>query len=217
MKLFLVILLSAPWATLAQETFEYPVFRVKRIRDEAGRLRISKEGLEYRAEKSKTSFRLTLRDLHEIDVSKPGSIRVETYDRLAREFGGRREYTFRLREGAISDGLVRFLVANVNRPTIGAYELPSPATYRLRAYHRHRLGGCHGEIAIGGEAVRFLSDKPGESRTWRYQDIETIGAMNAFHLRLSTLAEAYNFDLKERLPEAAYDFVFQRVWSLRTD
>lgn len=210
-----VLMLAVILPVFAQpDSFDYSVFRVRLARDEPGRLRIGKEGLEYRAEKAKTAFRIPLKDVHKIDASEPRLIRVETYDRLAREFGGRREYTFRLREKDVDEYLVRFLDASVQRSVIGVFPSSSPPIAGIEAYHRHRLGGCPGTINIDGDAIRFISGKAGESRTWRYQDIETIGTMNAFHLRISTLAETYNFDLKERLSTAEYEAISKRVYAL---
>lgn len=214
-RLVVIVLAAAALALAQQEDFEYRVHRVKVTRDEPGQLRITKDGVDYRADKAKTSFRIPLKDIHEIEATPPKRIRVETYDRLARELGGRREYTFRLRDGAVSERLVQFLAAHVNRPVIGDYGSASEALFRIAAYHRHRFGGAAGDIELDQQAVRFTSEKPGESRTWPYRDIETVGAMNAFHFRVSTLAETYNFDLKERLPDAAYDFVVRQIHGLR--
>ena len=35
--------------------------------------------------------------------------------------------------------------------------------------------GTNGTLEIGEEAIRFVTEKPADSRTWLYRDIETIG------------------------------------------
>ena len=51
------------------------------------------------------------------------------------------------------------------------------------------------------------------SRTWVHADIETIGTMDPFHFRLTTYAETYNFDLKERLSPEDYRSVWHSLYS----
>jgi len=56
---------------------------------------------------------------------------------------------------------------------IGNYAVP--AGFRIPAFHRGIRGGTGGTLEIGIEAIRFVSDKTADSRTWPYRDIETIG------------------------------------------
>ncbi len=53
-----------------------------------------------------------------------------------------------------------------------------------------------------------------DSRTWLFRDIQTIGSSGPFNFRVSTELESYNFDLKERLPEWAYDFAWSTLYHL---
>lgn len=199
----------------ADDSFRFPVFRKKLPRDERGTIEIDSTGVHYRSEKSKTTIRVGFAHIHEADLSDPRVIRIETYDILKRRLNGRRVYVFRLSEGKHGEALTRFLVERTSRPVIGAYDLSSDAKdAEVLAYHRHRLGGCHGKLRIEPGGIRFVSEQPAESRTWRFQDIETIGSMNPFHFRVSTLAETYNLDLKDRLPLQAHENAWRRIYSL---
>lgn len=141
-------------------------------------------------------------------------IRIETYERVKRRLEGRQVHTFQIREGAPGEALALFLSKALQRPVVGTFELSSKPVAEIRAYHRHRVGGCHGELHIDQESIRFVSARSGDSRTWRYGEVETVGTKNQFHFRVSTLGEAYNLDLQERLPEAAYNWVTRRVYAL---
>lgn len=211
----LALLAAISAATLcAAESFAYSVFRDRWPRKESGLLQISELGVRYRSDDGKTLIEIALVDVLRGDVSDPRVIRIDTYDRLQRRLSGRQAYTFRLREGVPGDSLPLFLSKALQRPVIGTFELSSQPIAQIRAYHRHRLSGCHGTIHIDQAGIRFLSEQPGDSRTWRYEELETVGTMNRFHFRVSTLAETFNFDLQEQLPDAAYDLVARRVYSL---
>ena len=196
------------------ELFTYRVERDRLIRDQRGELRIDADGLSYKSDNGNTTLQIPLAEIFEADVSDPRIISVKTYDVLKRNLGGRRAYTFRLLEVRHDEALTRFLAAKLRRPLVGSYVLAESEAESLSAYHRHRLGGCHGRVYVDPAGIRFVSDKPTESRTWRYSEIETVGSMNRFHLRISTLAETYNFDLKKRLPEEQYDLAMRSVYGL---
>src|ERR1700694_80915 len=80
--------------------------------------------------------------------------------------------------------------------------------------HRRVRGGPNGTLEIGEEAIRFVSDKPADSRTWLYRDIETIGKPDSFRFRVTTNRETYIIELKSDLPEAAYQFAWSKVYNL---
>ncbi len=208
-----VFLLAA--TSHAEEAFRYRVERDKLIRDQRGDLRIDSGGFAYKSDNGKTILEIPLAEILEVDVSHPRSIRLKTYDILKRNLTRRRVYTFRLLEGEHEEALTRFLAARLQRPVIGSYGRAAADASSLSAYHRHRLGGCHGKLQIDSTGIRFVSAEPADSRTWLYPEIETVGTMNPFHFRVTTLAETYNFDLKERLPEAAYDFATRSVYRLQ--
>ena len=87
--------------------------------------------------------------------------------------------------------------------------------FTVPAYHRRSLGGVHGSLEIGPEAIRFVAEKQADSRTWLYRDIESIGNADPFHFRVSTYAETYMFDVKERLAPEAYEYAWQRVYAAK--
>lgn len=208
--MFLFFASSVIWA---QEVFRYSVELEKLPRSEKGHLIIDSTGVAYNSENGKRSIQIALLDIHEADVSDPREIRIETYDMLKRKLMGRRRYEFRLREVEHGPELARFLSAHLKRPIVGYQDLAAQgeAAQEIPAYHRHRFGGCNGTLRIDSRGIQFVSDKVADSRSWLHTQIETIGAMNGFHFRVSTVNETYNFDLKETLPDAAYDLSFRVV------
>lgn len=215
-KTTIALLLISIAGIHASDRFEYPVFRDHLPRKEAGRLVISRAGVSYQSDRRKTVIEIPLANLFKADVSDPKIIRFETYDIVKRRLLGRQVHVFRLRDGTHDEALVRFLSGAVQRPVVGSFGPTAQPDTVIRAYHRHRLGGCYGTIHIGESGIRFQSDKREDSRTWLYRDVETVGTMNPFHFRVSTLAETFNFDLQERLSEATYLLASRRIYSIST-
>ena len=198
----------------AAEPFHCDVYRVKPLRDEPGEIAFSESGVTYRSESGKTILNIPFSDIREADVSDPKRIRLETYDRTKWRIGGQRAVSFRLQEETHDRVLAHFLAEHLKRPVVGAYAVENENGFEIPAYHRELLGGSHGTLIIGSEAIRFLSKNPKYSRTWLYRDIETIGSASPFQFRLSTPAETYTFDLKEQLPERAYRLAWEHVYQL---
>lgn len=210
----LALILWMGWSAMAAESFRYPVARTRPVwRDERGELRIDVSGVSYQSDNGKTKIQLGFEDIRKADVSSPKQVRIETYDRLRRKAGGRREYTFHLREGKHGEDLAQFLSQRLARPVVGDYAVAAPAAFSIPAYHRHAFRGVAGKLEIGPEAMRFVAEQEADSRTWLYRDIESMGNSDPLHLRVSTYAETYMFDLKQRLPREAYEYAWQRVYS----
>src|SRR5205823_14229640 len=140
------------------------------------------------------------------------ALRFETYDVQKWRPIERREYTFRAQPDAPIEELAQFLAGRVLRPVVGHY--PAASQFKVAAYHRRTLGGADGTLEIGQESIRFVSDKPADSRTWLYRDIETIGKPDPFRFRVTTHRETYVLDLKAELPEAAYQLAWNKLYTL---
>jgi hypothetical protein len=218
MYALLLILSMAAGSPQTQPRFQYEVVRTKSLqKNEPGQLRIDTAGIEYRSANGKTSIRVPFIDLHEMDVSDPSAIRIETYEMLKRRLSGRRSYVFRLRFSRgveENDRLTQFLSERIHRPLLGSQTTAAKPEFEIPAYHRHVLNGCNGTLQITPEGIRFLSTQEDHSRTWKYSEIQTIGGSDPFSFRVTTLAETFTFDLKDRLSKEAYELVWQRVYDL---
>jgi len=75
-------------------------------------------------------------------------------------------------------------------------------------------------LQVGSEAIVYKSEKEGESRTWRYEDIENVSSSGPFQLTVTTFERAkshygdrkgFNFQLKQRLDEDRYNDLWLRL------
>jgi hypothetical protein len=193
-----------------RDAFDLKVERVRILRNQPGDLHIDAQEVRFRSSDGKTSIAVPMQDLREADVADPHALRFETYDVQKWKPIDRREYTFRAAPGAPVEALAQFLAVLVHRPVVGHYSAASQ--FRIPAYHRRIRGGTHGTLEIGDEAIRFVSDKPADSRTWRYRDIETIGRPDSFRFRITTNRETYVLELKSELPEPAYQLAWSKIY-----
>ena len=206
------VVLSVLGISQAVGEFRYEVKRDKLWGGEPGVLTVDEGGFQYRSENGKTALNFAFGEIRKADVSDPHRIRLYTYDRAKKRLTRPSEFEFNLREGTTDSTLAQFLAARLERPVVGAYQI-SEDGLQVSAYHRHSLSGCHGVLRFSAAAVVFESKDPAHSRTWAYEDIQTVGTMNLFHFRLTSYAETFNFDLKQRLSSENYREVWRHVYT----
>ena len=222
MKVFVLTLLPVwlPWAPAVAaseaETFDLKVTLVRTLRDKPGDLHIDSKGIAFRSSDGKINVAITLQDLRQVSVADARELRFETYEvekwkpRLNEM--DRREYTFRAPPDAPVEAIAQFLTGRVHRPIIGHYKEGSQ--FRVPAFHRSGFRGTSGTLEIGDDSIQYVSEKPADSRTWLYRDIETIGRPDAFRFRVTTNRETYVLELKDDLAEAAFELAWSKVYSL---
>ena len=192
--------------------FDLKVTRVRTLKDQPGDLHIDDQGIAFRSGDGKTSITIAMKDLRDVSVADPHALRFGTYEVQKWKPVERVEYTFRTPPDTSVEELGTFLTARVHRTVVGHY--PEESQFQVAAYHRRVRAGTSGLLRIGPESIQFVSDKPADSRTWLYRDIETIGRPDSFRFRVTTNRETYVLELKEDLPEAAYELAWSKTYHL---
>jgi hypothetical protein len=199
-------------AAPADSVFALKVNRVRTLHDQPGDLHIDIQGVTFRSTDGKTSIAISMKDLRDVSVADSHALRFGTYEVQKWKPMERVEYTFRAPPDTPVEELGNFLTAHVHRTVIGHY--PEESRFQAAAYHRRMRGSNSGLLRIGTESIQFVSDRPADSRTWLYRDIETIGRPDSFRLRVTTNRETYVLELKEDLQEAAYELAWSRIYNL---
>ena len=212
-RILALALLAPLLAALAENgVFDLKVTRVRMARNQRGDLHIDSEAVTFRSSDGKTTITIPIKDLREADVADPHALRFEAYEVQKWKPVERREFLFRAQPEAPVEELAQFLAARVHRPVVGHYATTSQ--FQIAAYHRRTLRGADGTLEIGEDSIRFVSDKPADSRTWLYRDIETMGKPDSFRFRVTTNRETYVLELKAELPEAAYQLAWRKVYKI---
>ena len=212
-KLVSLVALVAPVSiTQTVDVFDMKVERVRTLRNQPGDFHVDARGVTFRSADNKTTITIPIDDLREADVADPRSLRFQAYEVQKWKPMERREYVFRAAREIDVEALAQFLSARIHRPVVGHYASASKS--EIPAFHRTARKGTKGMLEIGEDAIRFVSDKPADSRTWLYRDIETIGKPDSYRFRVTTNRETYIVELKSELPETAYQLAWTKVYDL---
>ena len=92
--------------------------------------------------------------------------------------------------------------------------------WRLDVKLQRRWGGSQGTLLVSADRIVYQTSKAGESRTWRYKDIDNISSSGPFELTIMSAEHSgwsragtreFRFQLKAELPEARYDDLWRRI------
>jgi hypothetical protein len=106
----------------------------------------------------------------------------------------------------------RFVLASAPAGPVGEWEIP--------AKHRTRFSGSEGTLVFAPESIFYSTRAKGESRTWRFSDIDSISSSGPFQLTVTTFERAmshygdrkdFNFDLKQPITEARYNQLWLQI------
>ncbi len=166
------------------------------------------------------AWRWAYQDIQQLTIS-PESLIVLTYRDNAWKLGADREYDFDLvSEGSFTNAY-ELLKKRLDQRLVA--EIPdkiSQSLWEIPVKHLSRFGGDEGVLRVGSDAIVYKSDKNGESRTWRYEDIENVSSSGPFQLTVTTFERAkmqygslkgFNFQLKRRLEDNRYNDLWLRL------
>ena len=179
---------------------------------EMGTLTISESGVSFQAKPH--SWNWTYQDIRQLKISDH-TLTVLTYKDSKWKLGADLEYRFDLGPGRTFDNVYPFLKNRLDQRFVATIpSAVSDALWEIPVKHLLRFGGDEGVLQAGPREIVYMSQKSGESRTWRYQDIENISSSGPFQLTITTYERAkthygdlkgFNFELKRPLEEDRYN------------
>ena len=227
-------LLFSP-ALFAQQSFQYEAWwghsrlhsmppHVKKA-GALGTLTINEAGVsfEQKSKKGKKHPRAWHWDYPNIEQLKisPKSLSVVTYKDNKWKLGADRQYDFDLVSDNSFEDAYRFLKTRLDQRFVAVIaDGPAHTLWEMPAKHLSAFGGDEGVLQVGTREIVYKSANKGETRTWRYQDIDNISSSGPFLLTLTTFERAkldygsqrqFNFQLKQRLEEARYNDLWLRL------
>lgn len=188
----------------------------------SGKLTINSEGISFEEEKEKDHSRhWSFTDLQEVKIETPHQVALLTYEDVKWQLNRDRAFKFKLREEQITSDLVLFLEKQLPSRLVSAvFPTAEDVYYIVPAKHKHALGGgCDGELMFGREAIYFVSSSAEHSRRWRIEEIESLGRMSDFEVRVTVREQStlrgernFQFQLKRPIDEAAYEIFWRKVY-----
>jgi hypothetical protein len=219
--IFALLLFGAALPAAAQ-IHEFPVEHDHAWRSCRGTLTITPEHIEYKTENKEHARKWAYAELQQIKVASPAALELTGYEDRRLMLGRDRVFAFKLLEGEITPEISALLMEQAARPLVTSVLPTSAGTPRFAApvKHLHATGGCAGTLKIYPDRITFeATDKPGHSRFWRFPDIQSFSQPTRYRFEIISFegqlggeGRGFNFQLKEELPAAAYDYVWARVY-----
>lgn len=149
----------------------------------------------------------------------PDAVTVWTFEDSRWKLGADRVYRFEALHRQDFRPVYDFLKSRLDGRLIAALADESlPAEWEVPAKHKLGLtGGSHGVLRFGKDWISYQTSMAGDSRTWRFEDVENINSSHPFALTITTRERSkshyggfrdFHFQLKEPLEEAR----LQRLW-----
>jgi hypothetical protein len=183
-----------------------------------GTLAFTTDGIAFQAADAKKSRQWPYRELKQVRVVSPREIALDTFDDGAWwRCGADKTVEFKVTEGAIDGRLVAHLLEHVKRPVSSAVMpagLAEPSA-RVAAKHLRGTRGTQGTLVIYPSGLAYETASEGGSRYWRLDDVESILRTSPRSLLIdvyeSGRVRPFAFELKEPLPDEAFDTLWEQV------
>jgi hypothetical protein len=166
------------------------------------------------------ALRWVYQDIQQLKMS-PKSLTVLTYQDNKWKLGADRAYEFDLVSDRTFVDAYEFFKSRLDQRFVAAIpDLVSNGLWEIPLKHLLRFGGHEGVLQVGSDEIVYKSAKKGESRAWRYEDIENISSSGPFQLTITTFERAkthygdlkgFNFELKQPIEEARYNDLWLRL------
>lgn len=217
---FVFMIFSAPLAAQAQ-SFEYVVEHQHALLNCSGTLYISAEKIEYQTTHKEDARVWRYEDIQQIKVVSPTKLEITSYEDQKRMLGRDRVFKFKLLVGQLSPEVTALFI-NKSKYPVATSVMPETAEapkYEVAVKHLHTFGGCEGVLKIYPDRMTYESkDQTEKSRYWRWTDIQSISRTGPFHLSITSFelqfggpTKSFNFALKERLNDAMYDYLWEKI------
>ena len=207
-----VILVASAWASAAQFNVRHEHLR----KGCDGVMTADENGVRFSGPKAH-AWVWTYNDIQELRL-EPGRIHILTYKDNNLRLGADREYDF---TGNLPFGELYTLWRDrMDQRFVAALPEPGAATFSVPVKHLKRISGSEGTLAFGEDSIAYFTNSEGDSRTWRFSDIDSISSSGPFQLTITTFERArshygdrkgFNFELKQAITETRYNQLWLQI------
>lgn len=168
-----------------------------------GTLFIDDKGVEFQSRDGRKQT-WAIFDIQSFVIS-PHQLVLESYINRSWHRPGVQRYRFDLTE-KVPASVAATLASVVTRPSQNAVPDPeSTEIASIRVHHRTLTGGTNGVLRFRNEGIDYVATSAGDSRSWRWEDLQTLSIPDPYHLLIFGYRDTYTFDLKESLSRAVFN------------
>jgi hypothetical protein len=180
------------------------------IHSTSGTISIAPDGVRFAAARGQSQAWLyeEIRTFY----AAPRRLIISGYANRRWKVPGTRSFHFDLK-AAMPPEIAARLAKRVGKPSRNADPLPHAGTYAtLAARHSGRTGGTNGVLRFHPGGIDYVTASSGDSRSWRWADIQTVANSDPYHFRVAGFLETYDFDLKQPLSRHLFDRIWDAVY-----
>jgi len=209
-------LILAGW--IAVNAAQFPMRHEHRRKGCTGVMTVDDTGVGFAGPKGH-SWKWNYADIQQLQL-EPERIRILSYEGSKWRLGVDREFDF---AGTPPYEMLAQIWKDVMDQRFVA-ALPPQAevegVYSIPVKHLKRISGSDGTLAFSDSSIAYAASAPGESRTWRYSDIDSISSSGPYQLTITTFERArthygdrkgFNFQLKQPITEARYNEIWLQI------
>lgn len=202
---FLPVLFLATQLTAAQ-TWQSPARWRRLPRSIPGTLSIAAGAVEFHS--AKANLRWPYTEIATFDLLTPHTLILTGYTNRPWHQPGDRRYRFHLAD-PLSPTFAAELARRVAKPSRNGE--PVASSTALPARHRTAFGGSNGILQFNDDGIAYTTPSAKESRAWRWADIESLAHSSPYQFRIAAFRETFDFELKQPLPPALFDRLWDRL------
>lgn len=220
----ILVAISAITPLLGQQELRFDVRHDHWRGSGAATLVVGEQTISFQEQNKKGEVRHTgewrYSDIQELKVS-PETLTVVTYKDRKWRLGADQEFKFSLAPGPTFEAVYPLLKDRLDQRFVAALsEQPALTLWEVPVKRLGTIRGSEGVLRVASDRIVYSTDQEGQSRTWRYQDIDNISTSGPFELTVTTFErsqrhygsrKAFNFQLKQPLEEAKFDHLWRRL------
>jgi hypothetical protein len=176
-----------------------------------GTLHVDSRGVEFVPSKG-ASMRWTSTEIKDLDLERHRIVLIG-YDNRGWHLPGTRRFDLEIKQ-EITPAVAASLTEKMGRPVQNTIPDPhAPAITEIAVRRSEHFGGSNGLLRIRQQGIDYITAQPGQSRSWRWLDLQTLSNPDPYHLFVFGYRDSYAFDLKESLSREVFNHLSDEIWS----
>ena len=177
----------------------------------AGILRTDSQGIEF-VPMAGASAHWGFNEIKDLDLQKDRMV-VVGYENRKWDIPGTRRFELEFKK-EITPAVAASLTGEIDRPVRNRVPDPdAPAITVIAVRRSGNFGGSNGLLRIRLQGIDYVTAQPGQSRSWRWLDLQTLSNPDPFHLFVFGYRDSFAFDLKEPLSRKVFNHLSDEIWT----
>jgi hypothetical protein len=177
----------------------------------SGTLHADSRGVEFVPLKG-ASMRWTFTEIKDLDLERYRIVLIG-YDNREWHLPGTRRFDLEIKQ-EITPAVAASLTEKMGRPVQDRIPDPhAPAITEIAVRRIAHLGASNGLLRIRQQGIDYITAQPGQSRSWRWLDIQTLSNPDPYHLFVFGYRDSYAFDLKGTLSREVFNHLSDEIWT----